>query len=82
MLNSKTEEVSQKTRNSGVACKLPGGSSFPELEQPHISILRPGFETTFKYFNDMSDSVKRGWSSEFKKLFDAMAATASTPPNQ
>ena len=65
------------TRNSGETCELPDGSSFPDLEQPRISILREGFETTYQYFSDMDDIVREGWSSEFKKLFDAMVETAN-----
>ncbi len=77
-MNSRSEEVTQVTRNAGGSCDL-GLASLPPLEQPRVAVLKDGFDVTYAYFKELQEATRQGWSSRYRELLGSMQQKTSTP---
>lgn len=65
-MNSKAGEVHQVTRNAGGSCDVLG-TDIPELESPRIAVLKPGFDVTHAYFQEINSMESGDLSPSFQE---------------
>lgn len=71
-LNAKSGEVYEISRNAGGSCEVLG-TEVPKLEAPRVAVMKPGFDVTNAYFQEMKNAAQQGLSSRFLSQYDDLA---------